>query len=225
MEGHRESQVDEGMLKSYLPGDATEDERHRVEEAYFSDADLFDRLITAEEDLIDAYIASKLTPHERRLFERSLQTLQRRRVQVTLARKLAARVPHHRAVVEPPATPQTGAPSPVAAMRLMPGLFRSVGDQLPTLTVTGDTSMVRLRLAMSDAEFPQYRAVLRSAGGDERWTQTGLVASPTASRHEVHVDIPATALPPGELVLTLEGASSEPRTVVDDGYYFRVVRD
>ncbi|HEU4712130.1 MAG TPA: zf-HC2 domain-containing protein [Pyrinomonadaceae bacterium] len=53
----------------YLLGLASPAEREHVESEYFHDADAFERMLAAEDDLIDAYARGELSDEERRRFE------------------------------------------------------------------------------------------------------------------------------------------------------------
>lgn len=56
----------------YLLGDLSEDEKTRMEQAFFADNAKFDELELAEEELIDAYVRDNLSLEERRQFQRRL---------------------------------------------------------------------------------------------------------------------------------------------------------
>ncbi len=53
-------------------GDATEEEKSRLEESFFADDSQFDSLELAEEELIDAYIRDELSAEEQRQFRTKL---------------------------------------------------------------------------------------------------------------------------------------------------------
>ena len=54
----------------YLLGLASPAEREHVESEYFHDADAFQRMLSAEDDLIDAYARGELSDEERHRFEK-----------------------------------------------------------------------------------------------------------------------------------------------------------
>jgi anti-sigma factor RsiW len=82
--------ANDAVLKAYLLGDGSPEERSRVEERYVSDGELFERLLTLEAELIDAYVEGELPPAEKASFERSMTTMARRRQRVQLVRDLTA---------------------------------------------------------------------------------------------------------------------------------------
>jgi anti-sigma factor RsiW len=68
------------ILIQYLLGDSLPDaEVERVEELYFDDSNYLDRLAHLEDDLIDAYIDGRLSPHDRAQFETHFLASARRR--------------------------------------------------------------------------------------------------------------------------------------------------
>jgi hypothetical protein len=90
-EGH------EPRLVRYLLGDLPEAEQEVVEAAYVVEGAAFEKLLAAEEDLIDAYVAGALSEPDRRRFEEHFLASPARRERVAFARALAAR-----AAPEPP---------------------------------------------------------------------------------------------------------------------------
>jgi hypothetical protein len=88
LEGHEE------RLVGYLLGELAAPEQETVEESYVGDAAAFQRLLAAEEDLIDTYVAGGLSPERRLRFERHfLGTSPERRERVAFARALARWAP------------------------------------------------------------------------------------------------------------------------------------
>jgi hypothetical protein len=70
----------------YLLGLSLPAEREHIESLYFEDEDAFQEMLTAEDDLIDAYARGELTGHERQNFEKSLaSSLNESRVQFARA--------------------------------------------------------------------------------------------------------------------------------------------
>jgi anti-sigma factor RsiW len=60
----------EGLIRSYLLGDLSEQEREQVERRLMSDDDLYQQLLLAEDDLIDEYAAGTLSDRDRAKFSR-----------------------------------------------------------------------------------------------------------------------------------------------------------
>ena len=79
----------------YLLGGGTEAERERLEAEFFADDDIFQEMLTAEDDLIDAYARGELSDSERRQFEGRFLNSVDGRERVQFARAFAAApVPH-----------------------------------------------------------------------------------------------------------------------------------
>jgi hypothetical protein len=75
-------------LRRYLLGDLVESDQAVIEQEYFADDDAFERLVEAENDLIDAYVAAELSAEERARFEQVFLTTAARRERVAFARSL-----------------------------------------------------------------------------------------------------------------------------------------
>jgi hypothetical protein len=80
---------DESVMRKYLLGDLPAEERTRVEDEYFADADRFEELVGAENDLIDAYVRGTLSDSERRQFEQHYANRPERRGRIDFAKALA----------------------------------------------------------------------------------------------------------------------------------------
>ena len=84
--------------RRYLLGAVDEDERALIERDYFTDDDALDRVTAAEDDLIEDYLAGRLTPHDRWRFEHAYLAAPGHRARVDTVRRLIARA----AVTETP---------------------------------------------------------------------------------------------------------------------------
>jgi len=104
----------EARLTRYLLGVASQSERERLEAEYFSDEDAFEKMLGAEDDLIDAYARGELSNKERRQFEDRFLNSAQGRERVQFARTLAGAV-----TVAPPLPQQ----SPTV---YQPGFFSSL---------------------------------------------------------------------------------------------------
>jgi anti-sigma factor RsiW len=88
----------EHQLTRYLLGELAEPERLALEEEYFADPRIFDRMVAAENDLIEAYVSDKLSAAERAHFEQRYLASPQRREQVEFFQRLARAL-----TLEPPA--------------------------------------------------------------------------------------------------------------------------
>jgi hypothetical protein len=80
--------IDEIVLRRYVLGQLGADERIRVEDAYFEDDETFGVLLGVEDELIEQYIANRLTADERELLEREYLSTPGGRERLRLARAL-----------------------------------------------------------------------------------------------------------------------------------------
>ena len=80
---------DEILLRRYFLGDLPQGERARLEDRYFVDLELFEELLAAENDLIDAYVRGELTEAERQQFEMEYLTSPGRRDRLDFASVLS----------------------------------------------------------------------------------------------------------------------------------------
>jgi hypothetical protein len=80
---------DDRRLRRYLLGELPDDERERLQAAYFADDALFARLLGVEDALVDAYVRGELTESERARFEQRFGLTGRQLDRVKVARMLA----------------------------------------------------------------------------------------------------------------------------------------
>src|SRR5262249_44452143 len=87
-ENGRDLVVTDDLLIRFLLGELEDEERTRVAERSFLDDDLFDRLLEAENDLVDRYVKGELTARERERFEKVVLQREPMRERVAFARTL-----------------------------------------------------------------------------------------------------------------------------------------
>ena len=92
--------IQENRLVHYLLGELSEAEKTEVEDLYLADQDFFERLLAAEDDLIDEYVHQRLSKKETRLFEENFLTSPERRDRVKAARALLRFVEGNQVVKE-----------------------------------------------------------------------------------------------------------------------------
>lgn len=110
----------ETRLTRYLLGTVSDRERELLEAEYFSDEDAFQKMLTAEDDLTDAYARGELSLEDRRRFENRFLNSAKGRERVQFARTLAAAVPDSRPVEKQPVW---------ASDAPRPGFFASLGTR------------------------------------------------------------------------------------------------
>ena len=83
------STIDELELRRYLLGTLTEEEEARQEERLLTEENYFERLILAEDDLIDDYVRGKLSAEHKERMEQRFFSSARRQERLQLARDLS----------------------------------------------------------------------------------------------------------------------------------------
>src|SRR5215813_6885009 len=73
------------LMRRYLMGELSEQERDDLEEMYFNNDELFGELLDAEDQIVDDYRLSQLSPREREQFERRFLIQPERRREIKLA--------------------------------------------------------------------------------------------------------------------------------------------
>ena len=66
--------IDDEKLVKYLLGKLPAEEEDRIDDMYFTDNELFERLEVVEEELIERYVRNSLSPDERSRFEKRFMT-------------------------------------------------------------------------------------------------------------------------------------------------------
>jgi len=74
--------IDRRLMKRYLLGTTSAEERSTVEDKYLSNADTFEELTAAENDLIDSYTRGKLSDLDKREFEKRYLTSPKQQARV-----------------------------------------------------------------------------------------------------------------------------------------------
>jgi hypothetical protein len=121
-------------IRRYLLGELDEEPAATLERDYFADGEFFDRLWAAEHDLVDDYLAGRLSAHERDRFERHYLASPAHRERVAAARALRS----HGAT---PGSPAVAAPASWTALR-RPTWMAAVAAAL-VLFALGGVWMVR----------------------------------------------------------------------------------
>lgn len=92
--------VQEKKLTQYVLGELSPEERLELENRYIADADFFDHLLAAEDDLIDDYAQGRLSNRESILFENNFLISPERRERVRAAKVLARFIEANQVVSE-----------------------------------------------------------------------------------------------------------------------------
>jgi hypothetical protein len=122
--------------------------------------------------------------------------------------------------VTPPPRPEPTPPVRVATFVLTPSLARD-SDETRKLAIEGNVQ-VRLQLNFEGGDYTSYRALLRTAEGDEVWRQDELTPRPTKSGLAVVVQLPASRFSRRDYTIRLSGVTAEGEVEEVSSYYFRV---
>lgn len=127
-----------------------------------------------------------------------------------------------------PTAPRPAAPatSAVAAFVLTPGaLTRDTGAAaINQVAIPARARAAQFRLELEQDQYPSYRAVLYTQGGDvlKRWDQAP--PQQTQDGKSLLLQVPTTSLPAGSYYFRLEGVTAAGRTDKADQFHFRVTR-
>jgi len=128
----------DARLTRYLLGAVSETERENIEAEYLTDEDVFEQMLIAEDELVDAYARGELADQERKQFEKNFLTSARGRDRVHFSQALAGVVSDARSV------PRRVSPSP------SPSFFTALWASLtPKVRVAGVAFAVLLVAAFS----------------------------------------------------------------------------
>jgi hypothetical protein len=117
-----------------------------------------------------------------------------------------------------PSEPTRGA-ALVASLVLVPGVSRAQAP-VERLVLSPSVQIARLEIQLEARDdYPRFRAVLRTRGGEEVLSRGNLVRRKSGPGFAVSVDVPASALAAGDYELAIEGIAAD-RTNQDVGYYY-----
>jgi len=187
------------LLTRYLLGQVSVEERAELEDRYLNDDDLFETLVAAENDMIDAYVRGKLAEPEKQQFESYFLCTPERRERVELAEAL---------VKAGAATgqPRTGWPVPLGGAQT-PAMRLALATLL-LAAVIGLSWMaaVNRKLHRQLEEVQGEQANARRQAQELQQQVAALQQRANASQDQL-VEAPA----PGKTILSLALASDLPR--------------
>jgi hypothetical protein len=131
------------------------------------------------------------------------------------------------ALTPPAETPVPPSPAAVAprllTLMLLPTATRGV-DETPTLVMAAERD-VELQLVMETADgYPRYRVDVRTADGEDVWSQEGLTARASPEGDSLFVRPPASQLSANDYTVTASGVTPAGQREVVARYTFRVRR-
>jgi hypothetical protein len=119
-----------------------------------------------------------------------------------------------------------GGPVPGASFPLiLASVLRRGEGESARIVIPSTVDLVRLPLDLGRTSYyPTYRAVIRTAEGDQVWGRDGLRAAAVGSLQAVIVDVPAKVLSRGDFELSLGGPTPAGTTEAVSDSYFSVRR-
>ena len=137
---------DDGRLRLYLLGGLPEEECTALEEEYFLREETLDRLWAAEYELVDDYLAERLTPDERARFDQHYLATPVHRHRVAVARQLRLEPARQEIVTEAPPA-RTSLVAIVRSLFDQPWPLKVAFAALLLVMAIGGAWLVRARLA------------------------------------------------------------------------------
>jgi hypothetical protein len=116
------------------------------------------------------------------------------------------------------------APSPIASFLLTPGLLKSAEGRRVKIAPAAEGVLLRLALDRDSDRYVTYDTALRTAGGDELWTQRKLIGKNEGNATTVEVLLPAALLTPNDYVIAIWGSERDGVRQALSSYVFRVER-
>jgi hypothetical protein len=112
----------------------------------------------------------------------------------------------------------------IASVFLPPGIPRGAAER-PKLVVPQAAGVARLQMGLErEDEYKSFRAEIRTAQGQEVWTQGNLRPRQSRAGRVVNLVIPGSVLGAGEFELTLKGVIDNQNTEDVRYYYFDVLK-
>jgi hypothetical protein len=236
------------VIRSYLLGEMTADERAAFQERIFEDDELFARLCEAEDDLTDALASGELSAGEARNMRAYLEASSQQD-RLTFAQALSRVKPRpaarrawqwalplaaclvlgvaalllavrnqHLESRLAQVAPPPSAAGGVYAVQIRPGTLRGAGERL-ALHIPTDSRIVELRLPIrAPGTFERYRVDVALASGRQIFSET--IPGPLSA--ELPVAIARAALPNGDYEIALSGIAPEGSAQPIEYYYFSV---
>jgi hypothetical protein len=115
--------------------------------------------------------------------------------------------------------------STIASLILLPGISRSESDR-PKLVIPQAARLARLQIGLErEDEYQSFRVDLRTAQGQQVWTQDRLRPRQSRAGRILNLTIPGSALSTGRYELTLIGMIDQQKTEDVRYYYFDVLKE
>jgi anti-sigma-K factor RskA len=195
--------IDKQEIRSYLLGQLESDRRAALEERLLSDAGIYEELLLAEEELIDQYVANKLSPSERQQFETNFLITAERQKKLRFGRLLRRYLDSQPAAVPPEVIPVAArqAEIPAPAKRFLPFFSDSPFGRSASIAVSA-----AVVASIAILVFICWVSMRRPAQHTVQENSSHLVTVPLApgSQRSEGIATPRVAIPPKGFDVRLE---------------------
>lgn len=224
------------LLVRYLLGEASPEECSDLEAKYLANAELFEELAAAENDLIDAYAAGQLRDPDRRRFEEYFLVTPERRQRVEFAKVLRNHVAEDRRIQEK--TELLKFPWPLAALQRWPALAQlgisglllailvwSIWMTARNFRLRSENTQLQAQIAdlkTKDKELQQQIAAQADKLKGEGESQEQAQATPSIAVFTLHAGILRGNGASNRVVISAGTQSVRLRLVMDDHTYSKL---
>jgi hypothetical protein len=235
-------EAQEAELRRYLLGSWEETpalDCQAIELRILSDPDFSEFLLALEDEIIDDYLAGRLSPKEAQQFHRRFaQGAADRVLRIEIARALRRNAPR---TTRAPTTPffwkvsaaaaalaavlvsfNFWLPNDIVRFTLASAALRGDGA-LPRLDLGPDIAAVELELELDSTGYPAYAVSLNDADGRPLVAEESLAARPRGERSFVRLRVARDHLPPGDYVVSVSGVTGDGMHEPLGSYVFRVL--
>jgi hypothetical protein len=224
---------DDARLRQYLLGELSDEQNAALEEEYFENDAILDRVSVAEDELIESYLSGRLPPPDRERFDRHYLAAPNHRSRVAIAREVRRAAAEHRRATSRRANDGERRPSFVHAVLAWPRWLTVVAGAALLSIAIGGVWVVRTRPGSSTlgpsgtpVAVPGSTATDRNPPAPPR--RPPIVVAATLSPAGVRGRDEATTvtIPPGTdlVVLHLERDAASPSLSADHAVVRRVSR-
>jgi hypothetical protein len=150
--------------------------------------------------------------------------LQREKAQRERSEELAHQLEQEREKLLSAQKDQSAPTTTIASLILLPGISRGGGNRLQ-LVIPPPVRLARLQIGLErEDEYQSFRVEIRTAQGQEVWTQDRLRPRTSGAGRVVKLVVPGSAFDAGQYELTLKGVIDQQKTEDVRYYYFDVLK-
>lgn len=230
-------------VRLWLLGLLPEQESRSLEERLITDSELYEELFIVEEELIDGYIAGRLSADERAAFESYFMNSPERQEQFRIANALRVYIGDAKVTEQPVdvrrhwpiatisliaaavviaalvwLVPSLLSPSTGKSLSIVltPGGQTREGGAVQRITIPPDTDTLELDLKLTRNDFQKYRATLLNSEGGTVQIHDNL-SGPT-----LRFSVKTQQTPTGEYQLKVDGLNPDGTVESADSYRFSI---